>query len=97
VHTKISLPIYPSHRPLQLAHKEGGGLTEPLHDALSVVVRPSTGLAPLLEPDEHDLFGAGEEDDGCGGADGCVKLEGLVHLPGEAVDEKSGGGALCSG
>lgn len=63
--------------------------SEALADALGVVVGASRGLSTLEKTSLHDLLGAVEEENHLGGADGFLKLYGLVHLTREAVDEET--------
>lgn len=65
---------------------------EPLLDALSVVVGSTTRLASLEESSLHDGFGAIIKENGASAAHSLLKLLGLVHLAGEAIDEES---TLC--
>lgn len=65
---------------------------EPLLDALGIVVGSTARLASLEESSLHDGLGAIIKENGPSAAHGLLKLLGLVHLAGEAIDEES---TLC--
>lgn len=66
--------------------KGRGELTEPLDNALLVIILSPTRLTPLLKPLEHDLLRSREEQHSSRRTDGLVELDGLIHLAREAVD-----------
>jgi hypothetical protein len=71
--------------------------SETLADTLLVVISSATGLAAVDQTLLHDLFGALKEQSEDALADGLFKLDGLVHLAGETVDEELVGAVLLDG
>ena len=71
--------------------------SESLLDALLVVIGSSAGLASDEQPLPHRRLRAVEEQRELAGDDGLLELDGLVHLPGEAVDEELAVAVLLDG
>jgi len=63
--------------------------TEPLADRLGVVVGPAGRLAALEQAALHLGLGAVVEQDQLGRADNLLKLERLVHLAREPIDQEA--------
>lgn len=69
-------------------------LTEALLDTLFIIILTAARLAALQQTAEHDLFRGRVENDERALAHRLVKLERLVHLAREAVDQEAAATAL---